>query len=256
MIPPIDSSHEMFGNLIDRGTADRLLAGAIPRDDVPPGYADVAQLVDALHSPADRSELVDERVAVAAAVRSLRDQVPAPVDTRRWRMRMHHRAKLGAIVVVGTLLGTAGMAAANVLPGAAQDGVSNALSHVGITVPHSSAEPSSDHPAATGKDVSTIATTTDASGVAKGAEVSTAASGGMSQAGQHGGGAPDPSDPAADPGGSAVVTTPNPGGTGTADGASGGADATGSSTANDASGGHAGAGSSNASAAPSPVGGP
>jgi hypothetical protein len=242
-----DSIDEMQGILLDRDTADRLLAGVIPRDDAPPGYAEVARLVEHLRAAPAPAELADERVAVAAAVRSLRDRAPAPVDVRRWRMRVQSRAKLSAIIVIATLFGTAAMAAANVLPDAAQDGLSHALSHVGITVPHSSADPASDHPSSTGQEISTIATTTDATGVAKGAEVSSAASGGVSQAGQHGG---STSSAAADQGDSAPVTVPNTGGTGTADGASGGADGTGSGTADQTSDGRAAEGSSNGTTAP------
>jgi hypothetical protein len=243
MSRPNDSSYEMFGDRLDQDTADRLLAGAIEPDDAPPGFGEAARIVGALNLGPSTSELVDERVAVAAAVRVLQAQVPDPANVRRWRMNLRSRAKLGAVVVIGTLIGTAGMAAANALPDVAQDAVANALAHVGVTVPHSGTDPTSvDHPAATGDEISTIATTTDATGVAKGAEVSTAASGGVSQAGAHGGGSAS-----GQAGGSAVVETPNPGGTGTADGASGGADATGSGTADPASGGHADEGSANAS---------
>src|SRR6266498_5330854 len=103
---------------------------------------------------------------------------------------------------------------------------SSVLSSVGISVPAAD-----EHPASTGTDISGIATTTDATGVDKGAEISSLASGGMSQAGVNG---------------SSPVTTPNTGGTGTADTASGGAADTGTATADDASQGHSAAGSGNA----------
>jgi hypothetical protein len=82
--------------------------------------------------------------------------------------------------------------------------------------------------------MSEIATTTDSTGVDKGVEISSTASGGMSQAGVNGSGSGAP------------VTTPNTGGTGTGDTASGGAADTGTATADEASQGHSSAGAGNA----------
>jgi hypothetical protein len=165
------------------------------------------------------------------------------------------RAKLAGLVIVGTMIGTTGMAAANVLPDPAQNVVSNALSHVGLAVPSATdtidtttvdattIDPTTvEHPAATGEEISQIATTTGTTGVAKGAEISTTASGGTSQAGMH-------------PGSNTTTVgaeSPDVGGTGTANNASGGADDTGSSTADEASGGLSHAGAGNAPAPPTP----
>lgn len=241
-----DFPYEMFGSWLDQAAADRLLAGRTEADDAPPGFDCVARLVSALNgSPLDR-EVEDERVAVAAAVRVLDEGAPG-AHARRWRMRSKlSRAKLAGLVIVGTMIGTTGMAAANVLPDPAQDVVSNALSHVGITVPSATdtvdttrvdtttvttavttaTDPTTiAHPAATGEEISRIATTTNATGVAKGAEISTTASGGMSQAGTH------------------------PGSDTATEGAVGVA---GVDTAAEASGGHSGAGAGNAPAPPTP----
>jgi len=143
------------------------------------------------------------------------------------------RVKVVGLVVAGTILGTTGLAAAGVLPDAAQNAASTVLSKVGISVPAAD-----EHPASTGTDISGIATTTDVTGVDKGAEISSTASGGVSQAGLNG---------------SAPVTTPNTGGTATADTASGGAADSGTATADDASQGHSSAGSANAQATHSPT---
>jgi hypothetical protein len=240
MRPPDDSRDEMFRSWLDQDAADRLLAGRVSPDDAPPGFQEVARLVGSLAAPPAAAELADERRAVAAAVRVLNDRTPSPANPRRWKMRSKlTRAKVAGLVVVGTLVGTSGMAAANVLPDPAQNVVSNALAHVGIDVPTSV-----EHPASTGEEISGIATTTDATGVAKGAEISTAASGGMSQAGQHGATV----EGAAAGQGAAAATH---GGTQTADEASGGADETGSSTADEASGGHSADGSGHAGSLPS-----
>lgn len=245
-----DFPYEMFGSWLDQDTAERLLAGAIQPDDAPPGFGQVVRVVHRLRGPAAVHELTDERVAVAVAIRVLNDPFPAHATNRRWRMGSKlSRAKIAGLVVAGAMIGTTGMAAANVLPDVAQNAVSNALSHVGITVPHTTVDATSvDRPAATGEQISQIATTTDATGVDKGAEISTAASGGLSQAGVKGSNTSGSA--AADTASSAPVDTPNTGGTGTADQASGDADQTGSSTADQASDGHADAGSGNAPTPP------
>ncbi len=260
MRPSGDISPDMLGTLLDRDTADRLLAGRLDPDDAPPGYEDLARAVDALRAPARADELGREPAAVAAAIRVL--VTPVPHRPRlTWRGHLA-RAKIAGLVVAGTLVGTTGLAAANVLPDRAQDVVADALSRVGIQVPHSTdasaadatVQPSetptsgadaSEHPASTGAEISQIARTTDATGVAKGTEISTAASGGTSRAGQNGG------QGSGSAGGNAPVDTPNGGGTGTADQASGGKSSAGTDTADDASGGHSSGGSGNAPGQPS-----
>jgi hypothetical protein len=236
MTPWDDSEDEMRGLFLDPDTADRLLAGAVEPDDAPPGYAEVARLIRAAGAPPTPAELMAEQRAVAAAARVMtrttsHSLVPA---TRRSNVRSRFfRVKVAGLVVAGTVLGTTGLAAAGVLPDAAQNAASSVLSSIGISVPAAD-----EHPASTGSEISEIATTTGATGVAKGAEISSTASGGMSQAGVNGG--------TAGTSGSAPVTTPNTGGTGTADTASGGAADTGSATADEASQGHSTAGSGNA----------
>ena len=101
---------------------------------------------------------------------------------------------------------------------------------------NSTSVPSAPADAGKGAEISELATTTDLTGVEKGAAISTAASGGKSQAGQRGSAS-----------GAGAVETPNSGGTGTADTASGGKSVTGPATANTASGGKSAAGSGNAS---------
>ncbi len=236
MTPWDDFEDEMRGLFLDRDTADRLVAGAVEPDDAPPGYAEVARLIRAAGAPPTPAEVIGEEQAVAAAARVASRTTPhSPVPlTRRSSVRSRFfRVKFAALVVAGTVLGTTGLAAAGVLPDAAQNAASSVLSSIGISVPAAD-----EHPAITGTDISGIATTTDAMGVDKGAEISSIASGGMSQAGVNGG--------TAGTSGSAPVTTPNTGGTSTADTASGGAAETGTATADEASQGHSAAGSGNA----------
>ena len=167
-----------------------------------------------------------------------------------------YRLKVVGLVVLGTLLGTSGLAAAGVLPDTAQDLLSYVLDRVGISVPagdhpDSSGEPS-QQPASSRKQIPEIATTQDPTGVGKGAEISSIAGGGMSQAGEHGstehgtvkhgsaGHGPDV----------APVSTPNTGGTSTADAASGGHSKAGTDIADERSNGRSAAGSGNGSGPP------
>jgi hypothetical protein len=236
-----DLPDEMRELQLDPGTIDRLLAGDVEPDDAPPGYSEVARVLQAAGAR-DGDELAQEASHVAIAMELVRQPASTPSDRRSRKMSSIHRLKVGGLVVVGALVGSTGLAVAGVLPDAAQDAVSNVFDRVGITIPASS-----DHPATSGDEVSSIATTTDATGVDKGAEISSSASGGMSQAGQHGSGARV----GAEGTNTAPVPVPNEGGTGTADTASGSASEVGTSTADEESAGHSSAGSGNASVPPS-----
>ena len=234
-----DPLHEMRGAGIDEGTLDRLLQGRILPDDAPPGYSVVASILVAAASPPSPEELRMQASHVVAA----RDAI----GRRRRRFRAGPLGLATGLVLIGALLLLPGLAAAHVLPDSAQHGVTTVLQKIGITIPANTsrpttptAPPSTDHPASTGSDISSLARTTDATGVAKGAEISTVASGGKSQAGQHG--------KAEASGGSPPVDTPNGGGTGTGDTASGGHADRGTTTADDHSGGHSSGGSGNANA--------
>jgi hypothetical protein len=238
-----DLPDEMQRRWLDKDTLDRLLAGSVDPDDAPPGYSEVACVLQAVVNEGDH-ELAHEDAHVALAMELVKQRSPAstPSDRRSRKMSRSHRMKVGGLVVVGALVGSTGLAAAGVLPAAAQDAVSNVFDRVGITIPASG-----DHPAAPGDEVSGIATTTDAIGVDKGAEISSAASGGMSQAGQHGSAVAGAS---AEGAGAAPVPVPNEGGTGTADTASDGVSDVGTSAADEDSAGHSSSGSENASVAP------
>lgn len=202
--------------VVDRDTADRLLAGRVDPDDAPPGYSEVAVLFRDLSDglPEPRSEREAKTVAAMAEIVRLRvPRIDAPTSPRLPAKRGLFRVKILALVIVGTLAGTTGLAFAGALPGAAQDVASAVLAKIGITVPgpnsHAGSNPDSrgrsqNHAPADvsqptgietnasqqtgtkGSVISGIATTTTATGVDKGATISTAASRGRSQAGQHG----------------------------------------------------------------------
>src|SRR5438445_13646970 len=155
------------------------------------------------------------------------------------------RLAIAALLAVGAVATTGGMAYAGSLPGAAQDVAGNMLTAAGVTVPgpnqHAGTHPdvrgqsspaASTAPADAGKgvEISALARSTDAIGRAKGAVISAAASDGRSHAG-------DTS--------ASNAATPNSGGTGTADEASSGESGHGTAVANGASGGASLAGSGN-----------
>jgi len=248
-----DMDSEMQPLPLDTDTADRLLAGSVAPEDAPPGYGRVVRLLEAASAEAASEELAREPETVAAMKAALRSPVHRNVaSSRRSFMPFAlSRPRLTAAVVAAAFAASVGMASAGSLPGAAQDVASEMLAKVGITVPgpndnagthpdvrgNSTSVPSAPTDAGKGAEISELATTTELTGVEKGAAVSTAASGGKSQAGQHGSASAT----------AAPVETPNSGGTGTADTASGGKSATGTATANAASGGKSAAGSGNAS---------
>jgi hypothetical protein len=237
-----DYSGEMQRLSLDVDTADRLLAGSVAPEDAPPGYARLSSIL-AGEPPSDEVIAEADFVAVlAATVRS------SPTTEKPSRRSIMPRMKLAAALAVTALVGTTGLALADGLPGSAQDIASTMLAKVGVTVPgpnsnagdHPSTRgSSSEHsggaaPTSSGKgsEISDIARS-DLTGLDKGAAVSTAASDGKSRAGQEHG---------------APVSTPNGGGTVTADTASDGRSTDGTAAANEASSGHSSAGSANAAA--------
>jgi hypothetical protein len=243
MSPWRDLESEMQRLPLDTDTADRLLAGSVAPEDAPPGYAGVATLLAAVaDSPtADGLSRESETVGLLAAV--VRSSQPEMTKPRR--RSIVPRLRLATAIATVALAGTTGLAFAGSLPGAAQDVASTMLAKVGVSVPGPNSN-AGDHPSVRGTssdvgvtssssdkgtEISQLATSTDLTGVEKGAAISTLASGGKSKAGQEHG---------------APVETPNTGGTGTAETASGGQSSQGTATANAASDDHSVAGSDNA----------
>jgi hypothetical protein len=244
-----DLEDEMHELPLDPNTAERLIAGAIAPEDAPPGYANVARLLEAVAGEASPEELVREPETVkivAAAMRSpSHNHLASP--KRSFMPSALTRPRMTAAAAAAALVCSASLAVAGALPGAAQDIASSMLEKVGISVPGPN-ENAGTHPnergnsstvapstAGEGAEISDLATTTDLTGLEKGAAISDLASGGKSQAAEH----------ASSPGGAAVVETPNSGGAGTADMMSGGQSSNGTSTADTASNGHSSAGSGN-----------
>jgi len=210
----------------DDRTIDRLLAGTVDPADAPPGFAGPARL---LGQAADHLGPLDSDAAFVAALAAA--VATNPLTPRRTSVLTKLvTAKVAAAAALVVLSATTAAAATGSLPDAAQSAAANAASHVGVNLPN----PSEDHPTGTadnpttaddhGDTVSGTAHDTDATGADKGAEISTVARGDHGQA-PDAGDTEDSPDPAAtgvedNP---AKVETPNPGGTATADAASGGA---------------------------------
>ena len=199
-----DLDGEMQRLPLDLDTADRLLAGMVPREDAPPGYEEVASLLNSLLVHNQDPTTPWEQTANS---RASRYEISPP------RRSSVHRLKLVGAVLAASLACTTGLAFAGSLPGAAQGVASSMLAKVGVTVPGPN-ENAGTHPSVRGTsspdasiasddaaddtdqgndsgqgkgaEISELATTTALAGVEKGAAISTAASGGTSQAGQHG----------------------------------------------------------------------
>lgn len=197
---------------LDDGTADRLLNGTTGPDDAPPGFVGASMLLNAARSDLGPTPVTDVDI-VASMVDAIRTQPRTLVHRRKSMLTSVLSAKAAAVVGALVLSATGAAAATGNLPPAAQDGLSKAVSHVGVDLPRSDKAEGRGQ----GGDVSDKATSGDTTGAEKGADVSKTASDGRSRAGDD--------HPSADehPTGSSVVETPNGGGTGTAGTASDGA---------------------------------
>jgi hypothetical protein len=199
-----DFESEMQRLPLDIETADRLLAGSVPAEDAPPGYARVATLLRSAaesvgpDSPEDGKTLM----MLLAAVRTSQRKSTPPA-----RRSSVYRWKLASALATTALACTTGLAFAGSLPGTAQNIASSMLDKAGISVPgpnesagtHPDIRGSSTTEGATpestsdteltsgkGSEISQLATTTELTGIDKGAAISTLASGGQSRAGQSG----------------------------------------------------------------------
>jgi hypothetical protein len=123
---------------LDPATADRLAAGLLSPDDTPPGYAGVADLLDAARRATATQDPARDAVALAAAQAALAGAGGSPEIP--WRNRMLTKRLTVRTAAVASVLmlagGTAAAAATDSLPGPAQNTAATLLSHVGISVPN------------------------------------------------------------------------------------------------------------------------
>lgn len=134
---PDDLYSDMRRYPVDDETASRLLAGAVEPDDAPPGYAQVAALIQAAKAPATADERArrDADVStIAAALVTPPAATVTPEGTRMISRRFSLKA-LGIAIPALALTATGAAAATGNLPSPAQSAVHGALAHVGVSVP-------------------------------------------------------------------------------------------------------------------------
>ncbi|MDE3086282.1 MAG: hypothetical protein KGJ77_05890 [Acidobacteriota bacterium] len=124
---------------LDPATAERLAAGLLSPDDTPPGYAGVAELLDAARRATAVQDPAVGAVTVAAmqsALAGAGGSTELPWRNKRMltkRLSVRTAAVASVLVLAG---GTAAAAATGSLPAPAQHTAATLLSHVGISVPN------------------------------------------------------------------------------------------------------------------------
>ena len=125
-------------HFLDEDSASRLLQGLVHPDDAPPGYGAVAGLLNsAAQLPIGPVDEDAATTTVSSMVEVIRDATPTPEISRRKSMlgKLLAGKALAAVAVIG-LTASGAAAATGSLPDQAQSVVSDALSHVGVNVPH------------------------------------------------------------------------------------------------------------------------
>lgn len=129
---------------LDEDTVERLLTGALPPTQAPPGYAKVAQLLAAAAAAPTPEELAGQEAALAelravARARPAATMAPGPASPPRRR----RRTGLAVVVVVGALVtGGAAGAATGHLPGPVRDAARTIIDAAGGGTPSASTEAS------------------------------------------------------------------------------------------------------------------
>jgi hypothetical protein len=245
-MPCDDLDSEMERTLTGVEVSDRIVSGHPAAAELPDGLERVAAVLAAARSAPEPGELARETDTVAAMAALVRSSpVTTPASTRRKRFMLIHPLRLRTAAIFAALVfaSTGGLAAAGALPGPAQDVVSTILSELGLSLPdQAGGEPETARPSQSEKGlaIAALASGSDERSLERGALISALASDGKSRAGANG----QPADA-----GGAPVSTPNEGGTPTADTASGGASEPGTTMADAQSGGASAAGSGNADVA-------
>jgi hypothetical protein len=135
---------------LDEETVERLLAGDLPPAAAPPGYAEVAALLEAAGAPPAPEELAGEQ-AVLAELRAVTRARAAATATRPVASsRRRRRVGLAAVAVVGALVtGGAAGAATGHLPAPVRDAARTIVDAVGGGEPATTAPPGAPPASAT-----------------------------------------------------------------------------------------------------------
>jgi hypothetical protein len=138
--PPADPDTDPLA--LDEETLERLLAGGLPPDQAPPGYAQVAELLAAAAAAPNAEELVGQAAAVAE-LRAVTRARPARASTLRARRPgTRRRMGLAVVVAVGVLVtGGAAAAATGHLPGPVRDAARSIVDTVGGGQPAAPTQP-------------------------------------------------------------------------------------------------------------------
>ena len=253
-----DLDNEMARVPLDPQTADRLLAGAIAPEDAPPGFAELTRLLDAAREPNAGELAVDAGIvaAIAAEIRASSLNQPSIPRRKRLMKSTSFRPKAALAFVALAFAATTSIAVAG-LPAAASDAARDVLAELGIVV---GPDEERGRPATGAAEEGQASCAEETGGICTEAQMSpetlamkARTTRGMAICSQ----ATADEDAACtrrgreDGDAGAPVTTPNAGGTATADEASGGASSAGTATADEASGDASSAGSANSGSAPS-----
>ena len=116
---------------LDEDTVERLLAGDLPPDEAPPGYAEVAALLAATVAPPRPEELTGQAAALAE-LRAVTRARTFPARARRTGGRSRRRLGLAVVAVAGALAtGGAAAAASGHLPQPVRNAAHSILVSVG-----------------------------------------------------------------------------------------------------------------------------
>jgi hypothetical protein len=131
-----DMDDDMKRSGLDDLTADRLLAGRIAPQDAPRGYQAIAEAIQRASDPGTATDSQREHATVASMVETLRSVPSAYTPVwRRSKIARSRGVKVAAIAAVVLVGATAAGAATDSLPGPAQRAISDAASHLGLSLP-------------------------------------------------------------------------------------------------------------------------
>ena len=120
----------------DATTADRFLAGQVSPEDAPPGFRDLAALIQAARPQAAEETSPIESTTVAALAASERVNDSVVGEGKKKMLGRVLTVKAAAVAGALAFGGVAAAAATGSLPPSAQSAVSHGLSHVGVSVPN------------------------------------------------------------------------------------------------------------------------